>query len=1162
MSRMLRFALGIVMLAVAGCVIVDYEEAINGAKNAQHALIAAYSRENRFGQPVPRLEGKALEEYCSSSFTAAQNAEIKNVVSREYDRAIREDVYPAWKTWKNGEISRKVMALVEEAKASAATNGFARSHAAFEQAREIAWRESVDVRLGGKTVEEVAVPVREASVKLLNTSINVEEWLISESELRSIAASACEGGALEEGIAALKGFKPVRAYTKILDDRVGSITAELASMKVPRPAIDSIAGKTREFMLRAANLADNSDTTSSRTIPGKAAGTIDDSRYRDLVEEYRAALKTYDCTDENASRISAWLLESIAKLVAELPREAPTPDTVETSIDSLGATALNKRINDLRNNLVAELEEGLARRRKMESEMSALSSKDDIEQARGNAIKLVGSDSDAPSYLKLAARSLLLTKINPKLWDLKEKEILAKTSDFLAARDMVGGVAWLAAYPYVRTYDAEIDARFAAVRKEAVAVGVPDSVADGIIRDVASSAAEVEYLACYEDGFRDNVQPGRKLSKEAMRKYEKAVADCRRVLVRNGCTAANADMLVAKMRTGFDAEFSRLTADVNNPVLCLGSNALNARLRALKKKCARKLVADVAFDFVSADDYDAARAAIRDVALSGDADFDQAVSAARIGVLDTIVNPAQLAARKVDANDKIGKFCKADKLTGEVTVDRDGLIKWTLGYSYVHDDYPAITVAYSAISNAVLALGVEDKDAKDNIDMHSGMVRSLIERLGDKYEPEKKSHDFTQLEEALNSFEKAFIAQYYDSSVALTVREKIKNNIKGMLGTKTVEPITTWDMNKSIREHIVARVVPLLKMQQLQNVAEAEVFKQLSYLKRLDDINKMISYDSQIAMAEDAIAKQLRVCQASRGNLGANAALGEYARSMRVLKQAGKLDADGLASVVFGAVYLDQPKVLGRALELGASVDSPCSRDALARPPLLLAIQLGRVNLVYDLVAAGADVSCVDSAKNTAVHYAVRRGNIAVLNAMLEKNDVNGANAAGETPIFDAVRANQRPVVDALIKAKAKVDVVNGENKTPFDEACRCGSRDVLDALADAGAKYGPAQLAIAATNDHLAVAQWLVGHAVDVNGEGVMVSTLTNSVTKAYLVGEGGLAPDDCSAPDQSAPSSAPAPLTEAHGKIEFTVRDVSVKGQDAAESDKAGDGSSKEVR
>ena len=139
----------------------------------------------------------------------------------------------------------------------------------------------------------------------------------------------------------------------------------------------------------------------------------------------------------------------------------------QESIDSLGATALNKRINDLRNSLVAELEEGLVRRRKMESEMSALSSKDDIEQARGNAVRLVGSDSDAPAYLKLAARSLLLTKINPKLWDLKEKEILAKTSDFLAARDMVGCVAWLAAYPYGRTYDAEIDARLAAVRQEA-----------------------------------------------------------------------------------------------------------------------------------------------------------------------------------------------------------------------------------------------------------------------------------------------------------------------------------------------------------------------------------------------------------------------------------------------------------------------------------------------------------------------------------------------------------------------------------------------------------------------------------------------------------------------------------------------------------------------
>lgn len=1131
--RMACYGLGLSIAMAAGCVTMtaDFDENLARAKAEQHALIVSYIKGNKFGQPIPHLEGKALQACLHDSFSPAQKSRIKDAVSREYDRALREDVYPAWVSWKNGEIKRKALALVDEAKASAATNGFERSHAAFEQAREIAWRESVEVKLGGKAVEEVAGPVRAASVDLLDTSINVAEWTVSEAELRSIAASACDSGALEEGIAALKAYKPVRAYTKILDDHVESITAELASLKVPGPAIESIVDKTRSFMLRAANLADTSDKTSEKTIAGKAATAIDESRYRDLVEAYRVALRTYDCTDANAAKITSWLLESIAKIVSQIPREEATPDRVVTNIDRLGATALNKRIDDLRNGLVSELEEGLARRRKMESELAALSKRDDLESARLRVAQTLRADSESPAYLKSAARSLLITKINPELWRSIEKEILAKTKSFYEAGDMAGGVAWLAAYPYIRTYAEEIDTRFAAVRAEAVAIGVPDAVAADIMRGVASTAAEVEYLACYEDGYRDSFAPGRKLSEDALRKYAKSVADCRATLVRNGCTDANADMLVAKIRSGFDAEFARLRASVNTPIFCLGSNALNARLRALKKKCAVRLVAGLAIDAVADGKFDAARASIRDVALSGDEDFDQFVSAARVGVLDTVVNPVQLEARKKEASEKIGAFWKAR--------DYLGLEKWMDEYPYVHDDYPALAEAYAAISSAVGALGIEDDEAKAYMEKLSVNVRNLIEKLDGKYEPERKEFDFHPLEKALDLFEKAFIAQYYDSAVASKVRDSILNQIREMLKAKPVDPITTWDMNEKIRAYITERVLALMKKKVSLEAAKAEMLERLRYLEQLAAINREISYDSQIAMAEDAIAKQLRICPSSRGNFAANAVLGEYARSMRVLRQDGKLDADGLAAVVFGAVYLDQPAVLERAFELGARVDAPSPRDTLARPPLLLAIQLGRVRLVRDLVAANANVACMDSAKDTAVHYAVRRGNIAVLQAMIERNDVNSVNAAGETPLFDAARANQPAVVDALIAAKAKVDVVNGEGKTPFDEACRCGSRDVLDALAEAGAVYGPAQLAVAAKNDRLAVAQWLVGHAVDVNGAGVMAAALPDSDTKAYLVGQGGLAPDECK-PRQDEP--APAPVTEARGKIEFTVRDISL--------------------
>ena len=57
---------------------------------------------------------------------------------------------------------------------------------------------------------------------------------------------------------------------------------------------------------------------------------------------------------------------------------------------------------------------------------------------------------------------------------------------------------------------------------------------------------------------------------------------------------------------------------------------------------------------------------------------------------------------------------------------------------------------------------------------------------------------------------------------------------------------------------------------------------------------------------------------------------------MRLLKQAKTLNKDQGAALVFGAVYLDQPAVLVRALELGADVNAVSPRDPLGRSALLL----------------------------------------------------------------------------------------------------------------------------------------------------------------------------------------------------------------------------------
>ena len=209
------------------------------------------------------------------------------------------------------------------------------------------------------------------------------------------------------------------------------------------------------------------------------------------------------------------------------------------------------------------------------------------------------------------------------------------------------------------------------------------------------------------------------------------------------------------------------------------------------------------------------------------------------------------------------------------------------------------------------------------------------------------------------------------------------------------------------------------------------------------------------------------------------------------------------------------------------------------------------------LADANAALDPVDAKGDTALHYAVRRGNLAVVKAMLAKNDVNKANAQGEPAIFIAVRKNQAAIAAALTAAKADVTVKNAKGVSVMDAACLAGSRDVLDVLGDAGAEYGPAQLIIAAQKNRLAVAQWLIGKGVDVNAPGVMEATVCKTDTQCYLVHEGGVlkqCPKDCGEAkaecakkasaakpaETEAKSVAPAKIAEATGTINFKVSEV----------------------
>lgn len=1135
----LRSVLCIVMLVVMGCITPkkdDFGDFCSRAVAEQREMMEQYVERKQFGKKLPHLEGAALARYLSKDFTDSEKESLKRMVAAEFDQCRDKTVFPAWIKYKNSEIQRKTAPLIESAKAAAADKDFDKSRAEFEACREIIWQESVNAILDGQLLDVVNRAVWATSIELLDTNVNLQQWPIIEREMRMIQADAVASGSVDEGIAKLKKLPLIRTYTKLLDGKVDAMMKELVRLGVSVPATRQVAMAMHKFMCEAANLADTVDKTESRVIPGEKWVAIDDSIYQRLLEEFRRALIIHDCTQANADDAAAWLKKQAEDLIAKIKRPELAPERTETSIVRLGASAINARIGALRVKLLKTLnEEKLVCQKMLESLQSQVANGDT--ESAVDKIHSILNDSNSSAILKYQAREYLKTTVNPLVWDRIEAELRRKTEEFAKTGKCVEGVAWIAAYPEIKTYAPQLDERFAEIERKAVSLGVTEDAARSVMQQIAAKAAEAANLADYEDSEKIATGPKVEIDRAG---FEFTLKNAHKTLVDNGCTLKNADALVADIRNQFSAAFAAKEAGPRTLVRRIGSNAVNVRLRKLKIECADLLIVKCVVECVDKGNFDKARLMLRDVAITGMEEFDAKIFATRLGVLDTFVNPRQCEVLSLE----IEKTIKAMWKTG----DFRNLKKWIGDYPYVHDVYPDLVKSYETLGNAMMGLGLKDKVSKEYLSELEVRIRTLIEKASRGYDVKPNPEDVKALAIALEEFRKAFLAQYYDKMVVDTVQGKVKDEIMAMLEKWKVKSISTWELNDLLRKKIREVVLGLAEAEGDMEIVLNRLVARQEYLELVTAMDSVFSYDSQIAMAEDAISRQLGDTD-PEAHLSANAVLGDYARAMRLLKLRKPLSSELLSSVMFGAVYLDQASVLDMAKDLKADVNSVCQRDPLKRSPLLLAIQLGHTRLIQRLVSSGAKASIVDANGDTVVHYAARLGNISVLKAMMKAVDVNRLNGKNETALFDAARKGQTSIVNELIAAKVKVSVANSAGLSAFDEACRCGSVEVLDSLEKAGSKYGVDQLRIAADNDRITVAQWLVTRGVDVNGEGVMDAAVSNALrrglphtaTLRYLVQEGGLA----SLPVVLKPSSAvvePAKTNktaEVSGSIKFRLGD-----------------------
>lgn len=1042
----------------------------------------------------------------------------------------------------------------------------------YNAAREVLWLIATS---GDK---ELDAKVRVYSVEKMHVAVNPVEWGKIEKEILGKVAEFEKQQQYDEAIAWLKAFRRVRTYSLRLDEKLKTVEAELVKIGVSADDMKPILEATGKLVGKAEKIVDMTDITTNTvtTTEGKTvAGTSPDLvAYEEQLDAYRKLLVRHNCTEDAAKGIADKFDGDVKPLLAPLSKPgSQEPGKTETKeFLQLGTGALNKRIDELTAKCIADMEAKKKAKAEKARQAAIKAAGDDLTKkvkklvAEGKfaeAREVIWTatstdDADKNARLRKVGTGLMLTLVNPTHWTAIEKEFDAKVKEATDNASYDDALAWIANYPNIRTYTETIDEKLDGVQKELVKMGVSADKLKTIVEETKKATIEVERLANHIDSVKVEeaaaaaAAAGEKLS--PLEACTKLLADYRTTLVRNDCTEANADKLVAN----FVAKAAPLIDVLSGKdekkapgVLLLGSNAINDRLAKLRKAkldalklmkykhVFSDLIAKVS-ESVAAERYGDARNIIRDVALVQDAEWDAKIYATRIGLLNSIVNPNQCAALCKEIDAKAKELFDAKKYWE--------FREYAEKYEYVHDTYQQIADALDQLKTAMVGLTIAQEDAEKYITNLTARIRDLMEKRTGSYATDTDK-DLAELEKALAELEKGIVAQYYKPAEVAQFCQIVKKEILALI-TKAPDPMTTWELNEKLRAHLakyLSQIDALIAKRDAENAAAA-------YAKLLADIDADVSFDSQVAMAEDAIAKQLGV-KCPEANMRMNALLGEYARTMRLLKLGKKIDAQQATVALLGGVYLDQAAVVTRALELGADANGKSDRDPLGRTGILLAIQTGHNSFLKQLTDAKAALDPVDANGDTALHYAVRRGNLAVVKVLLGKNDVDKANKAGESALFLAVRKNQDALTAALTAAKADVTIKNAKGQTPMDVACLAGSRDVLDTLAKAGAAFGPDQLKIAAAKNRLAVAQWLVRNGVDVNAPGVMEATVCKTDTQCYLVHQGGIlkgcetkgckSKKDCpaaKAAETKKAAPAPAKVAEATGTINFKVSEVKV--------------------